>query len=132
MAPRKPSRDPRQTAGAFEAFSFPGLISSIFDYAPYESLLVLRAVCKNWKYRADCLIVRRIVIKTGRYMSTSWTAFTPFGRIPHPNWYNTKIADHVAQVVLVGDAFPAWLYKAPRLEAMRPSQQFIHLLPANI
>lgn len=120
MPRKQPRRNPKNTAGAFEALFFPELVDRIFDFAPCQALLVLRAVCQSWKYRADCRLVGHVIVSNvGKYYSNRWTATTPYGPIPHRNWHKTKITKHVTHVDILGNYQPAWVKKLPQLKAMR-------------
>lgn len=123
MGLSKPRRDPNKRAEAFEALLFPELVDRIFHHAPYDLLLVLRATCKGWQYKADCRIVREVVLD---YRDSScisnkltWKPATPYGPIPRPNWRTTKIANHVKHLDVNIPRYPAWMKKLDSLYTMR-------------
>lgn len=100
MPPRKPRRDPTKTAEAFEALYFPEIMDRIFELAPYESLLVLRATCKGYKYTADGKLVFHVLVTERLYSGTKET--TPWGPIPHKNWQKTALRKGIRILDLYG------------------------------
>lgn len=118
----QPRRDPTREAEAFEASSFPEIIDRIFDAAPYDSHLVLRAVCKSWNQRCDKLLLRHVLVqpyedpRTG----TSWQATTPDGLIPRLKWYNhPELVKGIGHLDMLTTAYPPWAEHIRALDTLR-------------
>ncbi len=121
MPIRKPRRDTKATAQAFEALFFPNVIDAIFEHAPRASLLVLRRVCKNWRHRADRLLVRHISLpfQTVANSKGRTKRVTPDRKFPRANWHRTKIAEGIACIDLRHPWVALWVSRLPGVEIIR-------------
>lgn len=45
--------------------AYPHIIDTIFDHAPYETLVVLRSTCRAWRDLVDRLLVRQLALVKG-------------------------------------------------------------------
>lgn len=79
---------------AFDAEYYPTLIDAIFRHAPRESLLALRAVSQNFRFRADREFMRHLIIGPYRQLTTSRGPLPwPWSLTPDELFAHTRIMD---------------------------------------
>lgn len=121
MPIRKPRRDPTHTAGWLEALFFPTIIDRIFNYAPHESLLVLRATCRSWKDLSEGHMVHSIVVsRRPDSRVTSCSVSTASGHsIPRRKWLDTKLVREIRHLDVLHWYIPAWIKKTDAINSVR-------------
>ncbi|BEJ17807.1 hypothetical protein CspHIS471_0700750 [Cutaneotrichosporon sp. HIS471] len=91
--------------------AFPHIFETVFKYAPYESLLVLRATCSELRDHVDEVLLHHIVVRApastsliGRLLGTLATPpsciRSVLGRMPRTDW---SLDGHLAEAVTVVD-----------------------------
>lgn len=120
MPPPKPRRS-TTPALAFEALFYPDLIDRIFEHAPYESLLVLRATCKSWRARSDNLLLKEVIIKSppNAKSSAQWIATTPNGPIPRQIKRPQELYKTVQHLSVLKEDIPYWIRRMENLQTLR-------------
>ncbi|GMK58056.1 hypothetical protein CspeluHIS016_0500880 [Cutaneotrichosporon spelunceum] len=105
------SATPEPVCSKLDRTAFPHIFDTVFKYAPYESLLILRATCSELRDHVDEVLLHHIVVRApvstsliGRLLGTLATppscVRSVLGRMPRADW---SLDGHLADAVRVVD-----------------------------
>ncbi len=111
LSPPRPAAPLEPAVSKLDRTAFPHIFETVFKYAPYESLLVLRATCSELRDQVDEVLLHHIVVRApagtsliGRLLGTLATppssVRSVLGRMPRTDW---SLDEHLAEAVRVVD-----------------------------